>query len=84
MSTQSANGKIEITITDKGLGIAPENQTHIFEKFYRVSTGNVHNVKGFGIGLNYVHLLVRKHEGNIFLKSELGKGSSFILTFKTV
>ena len=84
VSTQSANGKIEITITDKGLGIAPENQTQIFEKFYRVSTGNVHDVKGFGIGLNYVHLLVRKHEGNIFLKSELGKGSSFILTFKTV
>ena len=84
VSTQNTNGKIEITITDKGLGIAPENQNHIFEKFYRVSTGNVHDVKGFGIGLNYVHLLVRKHEGNIFLKSELGKGSSFILTFKTI
>ena len=84
VSTQSGNGKIEISFTDKGLGIAQEHQPHIFEKFYRVSTGDVHNVKGFGIGLNYVHLLVRKHQGNIFLKSKLGKGATFILTFKTV
>lgn len=84
VTTKNTPEKLEISFTDKGLGIAAENQPHIFEKFYRVSTGNVHDVKGFGIGLNYVHLLVRKHEGNISLKSELGKGSSFILTFKTV
>ncbi len=84
VTTKNTNGKIEITFTDKGLGIAPENQPHIFEKFYRVSTGNIHDVKGFGIGLNYVHLLVRKHEGTISLKSKLGKGSSFTLTFKSI
>lgn len=84
ITTKNINGKLEIAITDKGLGIAPQHQPHIFEKFYRVSTGNIHNVKGFGIGLNYVHLLVQKHNGNIFLKSQLDKGSTFILTFKTV
>ncbi|MGB0390179.1 MAG: sensor histidine kinase [Salibacteraceae bacterium] len=84
ITTKNTNDKLEISISDKGLGIAPQHQPHIFEKFYRVSTGNIHNVKGFGIGLNYVHLLVHKHNGNIFLKSQLGQGSTFILTFKTV
>jgi two-component system phosphate regulon sensor histidine kinase PhoR len=84
ITTRNTNDKLEIAITDKGLGIAPHHQPHIFEKFYRVSTGNLHNVKGFGIGLNYVRILVKKHNGNIFLKSQLGKGSSFILTFKSI
>ena len=84
IATRNTNEKLEISITDKGLGIAPQHQPHIFEKFYRVSTGNLHNVKGFGIGLNYVQILVKKHNGNIFLKSQLGQGSSFILTFKSI
>ena len=84
IETKNVNNKLQISITDKGLGIAPEHQAHIFEKFYRVSTGNVHNVKGFGIGLNYVHLLVTKHNGSISLKSQLEKGSSFILTFNCI
>ena len=82
--TENKEGKLQILIKDKGLGIAKEHQAHIFDKFYRVPTGNVHDVKGFGIGLNYVNLLVKKHNGTIQLESEKGEGSTFILTFKIV
>ena len=84
ISTISRGDEIEISIADQGLGIADEFQSHIFEKFYRVPTGNIHNVKGFGIGLNYVNILVNKHHGKINLKSKLGTGSTFTLTFKTI
>ena len=84
ISTISQEDEIEISIADQGLGIADEFQSQIFEKFYRVPTGNIHNVKGFGIGLNYVNILVNKHHGKINLKSKLGTGSTFTLTFKTI
>jgi len=84
ITTQNKGDKLFISIADKGLGIDKEHQSHIFDKFYRVPTGNVHDVKGFGIGLNYVNLLVKKHHGNIKLESEKGEGSTFILTFKFV
>lgn len=71
---------ITIQISDNGFGILKENQKKIFNKFYRVPTGNIHNTKGFGIGLNYVSLITKAHKGTIGLQSELNKGTTFILT----
>lgn len=79
IETYNKPGKIIITIEDNGIGIPKADQGRIFDKLYRVSTGNVHNVKGYGLGLNYVKQIVDKHNGTIKVNSELGKGSIFII-----
>lgn len=80
ISTAIENGHFLLHVKDHGVGISKADQKHVFEKFYRVSTGDVHNVKGFGIGLNYVAQVVRLHHGHITLDSEPGKGSTFTIS----
>ncbi len=75
--TDNISSGIILKISDKGIGMSKEATEKIFDKFYRVSTGNVHDVKGFGLGLSYVKNIVEMHKGSINVKSEIGKGSTF-------
>jgi two-component system phosphate regulon sensor histidine kinase PhoR len=72
---------IRLQVQDQGIGIEPEYQLQVFEKFFRVPTGDVHNVKGYGLGLSYVHQIITGHGGTIRLDSEPGRGSTFEITF---
>ena len=85
VATRSLPGdKIEISIADNGIGIKRDDLKKVFEKFYRVSTGNRHDVKGFGLGLAYVHKMVTELKGEIRVESEFNKGSKFIITLPLI
>ena len=81
--TSNDRKRLKIGIKDNGIGIPSGEQQKIFKKFYRVSAGNQHPVKGFGLGLNYVKQIIRLHKGKIELTSEVGKGTTFLLSFPT-
>lgn len=74
------NAMLTISIADKGIGMSKEEQKHVFDKFYRVQSGNVHNTKGFGLGLSYAREIVQLHKGQIDIESEKGEGTTVTIT----
>lgn len=81
VKTSNLKGKIIVSVSDKGMGMTKDQQEKIFDQFYRIPTGNIHNVKGFGLGLSYVNDIVKRLNGKIQVKSEKDKGTQFDVTF---
>jgi two-component system phosphate regulon sensor histidine kinase PhoR len=79
ITTKNERNYLVIEIKDNGIGIRKEDLKMIFDKFYRVSTGNIHDIKGFGLGLFYVKLIINEHNGSIDVRSKVGEGSTFII-----
>lgn len=81
VKTYNSKGQVIVTIADKGMGMTKDQKEKIFDQFYRIPTGNIHNVKGFGLGLSYVNDIVKRLNGKIYVKSEKDKGTIFELVF---
>ena len=81
--TTDNKGKIEIIIIDEGIGIANDLKSKVFENFYRVTTGDQHSVKGFGLGLSFVKTVIRKHQGRVLLLSKLNQGTEVRIILPT-
>lgn len=73
--------KLTLVIMDKGIGIEAKDLPHVFDKFYRVSQGDLHKTKGFGLGLSYVKMMTTLHKGEIYLESKPGNGSTISIQF---
>jgi signal transduction histidine kinase len=77
VTTRNIGSSVAVAVEDKGIGMSPETQHRVFDKFFRVTSGNIHNVKGFGLGLSYAKAIVLAHKGTLNVSSEPGKGSRF-------
>jgi two-component system phosphate regulon sensor histidine kinase PhoR len=79
IGTADVDDALELRISDEGIGMDMATQKHVFEKFYRQHSGNIHNIKGHGLGLSYVKKIVQIHGGDILLNSKLGVGTTFVI-----
>jgi signal transduction histidine kinase len=82
IKTRIIQNQFSITIEDDGIGIEKNKQSLLFEKFYRVEQGNLHNTKGLGLGLYYVNQIIKAHQGSVIVVSDLGKGTQFTILLK--